>query len=324
MIRKQKLADILFYRMPGHAIVSEHGCFEEVKDWDKVEGFVVSTFNKERTYVFQPGGNEGEIYFDSDVIPILDEEEYCLNAQEFLNQFVARGITKAVYSRVKSVLFSKDPKFLFFQLAEMYPDAFVYFISSKKFGTWIGATPEILISSVGNEAETMALAGTLPVDDEGTWSKKELEEQDMVRCFIRKKLELEGVEEVCEMGRSEYIAGPVKHLVSKFTFKVSTDRIAALALELHPTPAVSGLPQKKAIKLIEESEVHSRELYAGIIGKVGADATSLFVNLRCARIQQGELFMYLGGGFTSDSIVGNEWKETEEKAKTLLNVIEEI
>lgn len=318
------MADILLYRMPGSAIVSENGRFEEVKSWDGVEGFVVATFNKEKMYAFNPSSEEGVVFYDEEQIPILNEEEYCLNAQHFLDQFAEKGIRKAVFSRVKSVPFHKNPQLLFFQLADMYPDAFVYFISSEQFGTWIGATPEILISSNGGDAETMALAGTLPIDDEGTWSKKELEEQDLVRCFIRKSLESEGVEDVCEMGRSEFVAGPVKHLVSNFRFKIAADRVAALGLALHPTPAVSGLPQQKAIELIESSEVHERELYAGIIGKISQDETRLFVNLRCARIQSGELLMYLGGGFTSDSIVLKEWQETEEKAKTLLNVIEEI
>lgn len=318
------MADILLYRMPGSAILSENGHFEEVNGWDAIQGFVVSTFNKEKMFVFRPGSEEGVVFYDNETIPILDEEEYRLNAQNFLDQFESKGIRKAVFSRVKSVPFHKNPQLLFFQLADMYPDAFVYFISSELFGTWIGATPEILISSQGEEAETMALAGTLPIDDKGTWSKKELEEQDLVRCFIRSRLELEGVQNMREMGRSEYVAGPVKHLVSSFKFNIDADRIASLGLELHPTPAVSGLPQKKAVELIERSEAHKRELYAGIIGTIGSEQTRLFVNLRCARIQSGELFMYLGGGFTPDSVVENEWKETEEKAKTLLNVIEEI
>jgi isochorismate synthase EntC len=32
----------------------------------------------------------------------------------------------------------------------------------------------------------------------------------------------------------------------------------------------------------------------------------------------------LGGGFTKDSIVEDEWKETERKSKTLLSVIQDV
>jgi anthranilate/para-aminobenzoate synthase component I len=32
----------------------------------------------------------------------------------------------------------------------------------------------------------------------------------------------------------------------------------------------------------------------------------------------------LGGGFTKDSIVDDEWEETERKSKTLLSVIQDV
>ena len=58
-----------------------------------------------------------------------------------------------------------------------------------------------------------------------------------------------------------------------------------------------------------------------MIGVVGEQSTQLFVNLRCAEIIQNQAYLYLGGGFTKDSTVESEWSETENKAKTLLNVM---
>jgi isochorismate synthase len=48
------------------------------------------------------------------------------------------------------------------------------------------------------------------------------------------------------------------------------------------------------------------------------------VNLRCAQITADRAYLFLGGGFTADSVVESEWQETENKARTLLNVIENL
>ena len=50
----------------------------------------------------------------------------------------------------------------------------------------------------------------------------------------------------------------------------------------------------------------------------------IYVNLRCCQIQNGAAYLYLGGGFTKDSIPELEWQETENKSKTLLNILQKL
>lgn len=225
---------------------------------------------------------------------------------------------------MKEIPFGKNPQQLFFRLVDLYPDAFVYLLSSEDMGTWVGATPEILLSCSGSNGFTMALAGTLPADDEGTWGRKELEEQEHVRHFIREKLQEASVKQCQEASRAEFVAGPVKHLVSNFCFEFQSGQLLELAMNLHPTPAVSGLPVSEAVELIKECEPHQRRLYAGIIGWIGAEESRLYVNLRCGRIMESTMHLYLGGGYTADSDIEKEWEETENKARTLLNVINDL
>ena len=54
--------------------------------------------------------------------------------------------------------------------------------------------------------------------------------------------------------------------------------------QLHPTPAIAGLPTEKAINWIHQNETHDRELYCGYLGLMDNDNTEIFVNLRCAKI----------------------------------------
>jgi isochorismate synthase len=94
-----------------------------------------------------------------------------------------------------------------------------------------------------------------------------------------------------------------------------------IAKDLHPTPAVSGTPRKDALDWIRSEEKHERQFYAGIIGSMDEHSMNLYVNLRCAQIIGSDIYLYVGGGFTADSIPEKEWEETENKSKTLLNLL---
>jgi isochorismate synthase len=74
--------------------------------------------------------------------------------------------------------------------------------------------------------------------------------------------------------------------------------------------------------LIQQLEGHERSLYAGVIGLVNEHSSNLFVNLRCAQVFNDAVTLYLGGGHTEDSDANAEWEETENKARTLLNILQ--
>jgi isochorismate synthase len=116
----------------------------------------------------------------------------------------------------------------------------------------------------------------------------------------------------------------VKHLRTDFKFNLPENHVLELASLLHPTPAVSGLPIADAIQLINRLEKHDRQLYSGLIGVHNAQNSDIFVNLRCAQVFDENIALYLGGGYTQDSLVHKEWAETEVKSATLLDVIKDI
>ena len=67
----------------------------------------------------------------------------------------------------------------------------------------------------------------------------------------------------------------VKMLNQKFKFKLDSD-LNEFLNQLHPTPAVAGLPPQKAINWIHENESHDRELYCGYLGLIDNDFTEIF------------------------------------------------
>jgi isochorismate synthase len=51
-----------------------------------------------------------------------------------------------------------------------------------------------------------------------------------------------------------------------------------------------------------------------------AEATHLFVNLRCMQIFSDGYRLYAGGGLLPDSVEEMEWQETETKLDTMRNL----
>ena len=95
--------------------------------------------------------------------------------------------------------------------------------------------------------------------------------------------------------------------------------------QLHPTPAVCGLPKKRAMQIITEIEKRDRGYYAGFLGPLQASgAFDLFVNLRTMEVFDDALRLYVGGGITPLSDPETEWQETCQKADTLLNLIRQM
>ena len=321
------MSEILKYRIPGNPRIEQTGEFRELKSIREANGFVISSYLKDKFFEFSPS----TVPFSSPNFKcaepsVIDKEKYLIVAKSFLDSIVEQKIKKAVLSRIKKVPFDENKiNHLFDALCDAYPTAFVYLISGLEVGTWIGASPETLLHVSANYAFTMSLAGTKPLSKKATpWGEKEQREQAYVTDFIEEKIRAQGIENLEITGPYDLEAGPVLHLRTDINFDIINQKSIDIALKLHPTPAVSGFPQKESIDLINSKELHDREFYAGMIGFIAQNSASLYVNLRCCQIQKGNAYLYLGGGFTADSVPELEWEETENKSRTLLNIIETL
>jgi isochorismate synthase len=170
------------------------------------------------------------------------------------------------------------------------------------------------------------LAGTKKIGGhfEPDWTSKEITEQEYVTEAITDCLQK--VTSIIKISRTvTHRAGPVAHLRTDITgiLKKGKATLDTISETLHPTPAVCGTPQKFAKEFILEKEGYDREFYTGFVGPVNRkDSNSfLFVNLRCAKIEEGMASFYVGGGITSDSIPESEWVETQNKLQSMLQVL---
>jgi isochorismate synthase len=258
--------------------------------------------------------------------------DYIRLIQDSIGKINAGEFEKVVLSRVKSVPgnYTSHLSEIFQILCDSYPHAFVYLFSVNG-QCWTGATPEPFICSHNDMLNTVSLAGTRPYHEADldicNWNRKELLEQDYVTLHIEKILKNYDVSAFKKKGPYVTRAGNLLHLRTDFTFSVRSvgSRLPSLIHALHPTPAVCGMSTGKAMDYIRASEKHNREYYTGFLGPVGIDdLMQLYVNLRCLKVYNNRLILYIGGGITHDSNPEEEWEETEIKADTLLSVLKQI
>lgn len=229
---------------------------------------------------------------------------------------------KTVYSRRKILPMAIDSLATFLNLCRAYPAAFVFLFKSETYGSWIGASPELLLRKTRDNIHTMALAGTRPAHTPEPWDKKNLEEQGMVTRYIYDTFRRFGLEPVVGELHTRN-AGPVEHLCTCISARVAPRfPMEEFLASYSPTPALCGSDKKISLRFIKETETSPRRLYGGWCGPVGQYGFSLFVNLRSAAISPDSIAtLYVGGGITGKSVPEEEWLETERKSETLMKYI---
>lgn len=233
--------------------------------------------------------------------------------------------------KVNSAMDLSDPQSMrgiFEQACRRYPRLMVMLYSTPLSGTWLVASPEILLDGRGQSLHTVALAGTMPFcEGHVEWSLKNRQEQHVVEQYIENILS--GVSgDVLKDGPVTTRAGNLVHLRTDFRFHLSQGvTLGSLVRNLHPTPAVCGMPKREASEFISSHEGLDRRYYSGFAGPVGIqDEIHLYVALRCAELMTSPdgimAVMYAGGGIMPGSSCQSEWQETESKMKTIQNVLQ--
>jgi isochorismate synthase len=245
--------------------------------------------------------------------------------QTALESLRTGSLQKVVLSRSLSVPMGADLTDSYQTLLAKYSQAFCYLWYHPLAGTWMGASPELLLAYADGEIKTSALAGTRPAEGraEPVWTAKERREQQIVTDFIANRIRHIGGTPV--VGKtSDFRAGNLWHLYTPIKAKLSEAYAFELLSALHPTPAVCGIPKEEALRFIKEHEGFDRQYYTGYLGEIGlekSEAFQCYVNLRCMQIRDGKAQIYVGGGITEESRPEDEYEETRAKSRTMLAIL---
>ena len=247
---------------------------------------------------------------------------------------IAKGINSGEMTKVVSsreVEFTSETPYnvssILANLVDNNPNCFI-FGYEKDGRTFVGASPEILVRHRGSEILSYALAGTAPKDGPNAWTKeqlltnkKNLVEHNIVRNRIVNTMrQITPDITVGETGIMEL--SHLYHLRTIITAKDSTKSLVEWAKLLHPTPALGGEPREKALALLQEYESHERGMYAAPFGFMKDMGDGIVVvAIRSALIMDNVLYAYAGCGVVADSDADEEYAETNNKMRTILDAL---
>ena len=243
-------------------------------------------------------------------------------------------IFQVVLSQRFETKLSKHPLEIYKKLRISNPSPFMYYFNFKDFKI-IGASPEILVRLRNGLVTIRPIAGTRPrgsnkkqdnfYKNDLLKDKKEISEHLMLLDLGRNdtgKVSKVGSIKVTEKFIVEKYSH-VMHIVSNVTgeFNNNYSKFDTLMAGF-PAGTVSGAPKIKAMEIIDELEKSQRKIYAGGIGYFSANGDfDTCIALRTAITKDKKLYVQAGAGIVADSKPINEYKETVNKAKALINAL---
>ena len=199
----------------------------------------------------------------------------------------------------------------------------------------VGASPELLVARNSNRVTCQPFAGSAPrcadpdrdaaAGAELASSAKNRHEHQLVIATMRAALQPLCDELVIAAEPQLSRTAALWHLCTPISGRLSDASITALdlALALHPTPAVGGVPTPAATRLIAELE-GERGFYAGAVGWCDAHGNGQWVvSLRGAQLSADRCsaLAHAGGGIVAESDPGDEVDETTAKFATILTAL---
>ena len=199
----------------------------------------------------------------------------------------------------------------------------------------LSASPERFLQVHGKHVETRPIKGTRPrsdnaVEDASNANDLQNSPKDRAENLMIVDLLRNDISKVCETGsvRADKLFAlesfaNVHHLVSTVTGKLAEDKTAIdLLRACFPGGSITGAPKLRAMEIIEELEPNRRGLYCGAIGYVGFDGNmDTNIAIRTAVYSDDEIRFYAGGGVVADSKLAKEYRETLDKASSMLELI---
>ena len=244
-------------------------------------------------------------------------------------------IFQVVLSQRFETNLTKSPLEIYKKLRKTNPSPFMYFFNFYDFQI-IGASPEILVRLRDDKITIRPIAGTRPrglTKKQDNFymkdllnDKKELAEHlmllDLGRNDVGKVSKINTVKVTEKFNIEKY--SHVMHIVSNVVgfFNKKFTKFNSL-LAGFPAGTVSGAPKIRAMEIIDELETSKRKVYAGGIGYFSANGEfDTCIALRTAVAKNKKFYVQAGAGIVADSKPKNEYEETVNKAKALINALQ--
>ncbi len=201
----------------------------------------------------------------------------------------------------------------------------------------VGASPEMYVRVTGDRVETCPIAGTIARGEDtledaaniATLLGSAKEESELTMCT---DVDRNDKARVCVPGSVRVIGRRQIEMYSRLIHTVDHiegrlrpgfDAFDAFLTHMWAV-TVTGAPKTWAMQFIEDHEQTPRRWYGGAVGKIGFDGSmNTGLTLRTAHITGGIAAVRAGATLLYDSVPAAEEKETQVKARALLETLDE-
>ena len=230
-----------------------------------------------------------------------------------------------------------SPAAFYERLRHRNPAPYEFFLNLGEQEYLVGASPEMYVRVTGDRVETCPIAGTIargagPLEDAAnirTLLDSPKEESELTMCT---DVDRNDKSRICEPGsvtvigrRQIEIYSRVIHTVDHVEGRLRPGFDALDAFLTHMwAVTVTGAPKTWAMQFIEDHEDGQRRWYGGAVGMIGFDGTmNTGLTLRTAHIRDGVASVRAGATLLFDSDPAAEERETELKARALLETLKD-
>ena len=200
---------------------------------------------------------------------------------------------------------------------------------------FVGASPELIVARRGSTVWCHPLAGTTSLtgrpeapsaSDRLLGSPKELEEHrlvvDAVAAALRPRCDSLSVPDQPEVLRLATDARLSTRVEGRLAEGLPLPAVLELLADLHPTPAVGGVPRDEALRLIADAEPEPRGFWAGPVGWTDRSGNGDWVlGIRSVTMRTGYARVWAGAGIVSGSDPEAELAETTLKLRPVIDAL---
>jgi len=264
----------------------------------------------------------------------MEKDAFLANVVKSKEYIRAGDIIQVVGSQRFSTEVKAAPLDVYRAVRSINPSPYMFLLELDGFSL-VGASPEIHVRCEEGEVQIRPIAGTRPrgkspeedlaLEEDLLADPKERAEHvmlvDLARNDIGRVCEYGSVQVADMMVIERY--SHVMHIVSSVTGKLNADKTPYdLMRTTFPAGTLTGAPKIRAMQIISEFEQTTRGPYGGTVGYFSFNGNlDCCITIRTAMLKDGKAYVQAGGGWVNDSVPENEFQETVNKAKAMINAV---
>jgi para-aminobenzoate synthetase component 1 len=264
----------------------------------------------------------------------FNHEDYVKAVKKARDYIIAGDIFQVNISQRFETDLIIPPYDLYKRLRQINPAPFASYLNYEDL-TVISASPERFLRVNGDQVETRPIKGTRPrgktASEDKMLGQQLLDSvKDRAENVMIVDLERNDMGRVCEYGSVKVTEmailetfPTVFHLTSTVVGRLrpNISRIDLLKATF-PGGSITGAPKVRAMEIIDELEPTRRSVYTGAIGYLSfSNNLDLNIVIRTMLIKDGKVYFQAGGGIVYDSDPEEEYQETLDKAKALIQAL---